>query len=139
MSSGGGGTKTVYMPAPAPPVQQDNSMAQMLAYMQQRESRAEARAAAERREREAKEAARKAAGAEGLPDFQSLLQSQLKSGLITETDAFGRLQDYSSRYGLDPSAQIQAEKAVGEYFFTTATTRTPSRRRRTFISRSSWS
>ena len=119
MSSGGGGrrkTRTVYMPAPAPPVQQDNSMAAMLAYIQSSEARADARAAAEKAEREAKEAARKAAGAQGLPDFQSLLQSQLQSGLITELDAFSRLKDYGSRYDLDPSAQIQAEKAVGEYF-----------------------
>lgn len=116
MSGGGGGTKTVYMPAPAPPVQQDNSMAQMLAYMQQKESRAEARAAAERAEREAKEAARKAAGAEGLPDFQSLLQSQLQSGLITYQDAASQLEGYSSRYGLDPGAPTKAGQALGEYY-----------------------
>ena len=116
MSSGGGGTKTVYMPAPAPPVQQDNSMAQLLAYMQGRESRAEARAAAERAEREAKEAARKAAGSAGLSDFQNLLQSQLQSGLITYQDAASQLEGYSSRYGLDPDAPTKAGQALGEYY-----------------------
>ena len=116
MSSGGGGTKTVYMPAPAPPVQRDNSMAQMLAYMQGRESRAEARAAAERAEREAKEAARKAAGSAGLSDFQNLLQSQLQSGLITYQDAASQLEGYSSRYGLDPDAPTKAGQALGEYY-----------------------
>ena len=116
MSTGGGGTKTVYMPAPAPPVQRDNSMAQMLAYMQGRESRAEARAAAERAEREAKEAARKAAGLEALPDFQNLLQSQLESGLITYQDAASQIEGYSSRYGLDPDAPTKAGQALGEYY-----------------------
>jgi hypothetical protein len=118
MSSGGGRrkTRTVYMPAPAAPVQQDNSMAAMLAYMQSSEARADARAAAERREREAKEAARKAAGAQGLPDFQNLLQSQLKSGLITYEDAASQLQNYSSRYDLDPGAPTQAGQALGEYY-----------------------
>lgn len=116
MSGGGGGKETVYMPAPAPPVQRDNSMAEMLAYMQGQERRADARAAAEKAEREAKEAARKAAGAEGLPDFQNLLQSQLKSGLITYQDASSQLEGYSSRYGLDPGAPTQAGQALGEYY-----------------------
>ena len=116
MGGGGTRTETVYMPAPAAPVQKDNSMAQLLAYMQQREARADARAAAERAERKAKEAARKAAGAEGLPDFQNLLQSQLQSGLITYQDAASQLEGYSSRYGLDPGAPTKAGQALGEYY-----------------------
>lgn len=103
MASGGGKKQKVkYVPAPAAPVQQDNSMVQLLAYMQGSEARADARAAAERAERKAAAEARKAAGEAGLSDFGELLKTRLSSNLITETDAESRLRDYAATYGLDP-------------------------------------
>ncbi len=104
MAKGGGGgkQKVKYVPAPAAPVQQDNSMAQLLAYMQGSEARADARAAAERAERKAAAEARKAAGEAGLSDFGELLKTRLSSNLITDTDAESRLRDYAASYGLDP-------------------------------------
>ena len=113
---GGGGTKTVYMPAPAAPVQQDNSMVELLAFMQGQERRADARAAAERAERKAAAEARKTAGQEGLGDFGELLKTRLSSNLITESDAASRLRDYAANYGLDPGGVNTLGTEISQYY-----------------------
>ena len=113
---GGGGTKTVYMPAPAAPVQQDNSMVELLAFMQGQERRADARAAAERAERKAAAEARKTAGQEGLSNFGELLKTRLSSNLITESDAASRLRDYAANYGLDPGGVNTLGTEISQYY-----------------------
>lgn len=117
MSSGGGGSKTVYVPQPVAP-QRDNSMQLMLGMMQERENRADARAAAERAERKAAEEARKAAGQAGLADFTDLLSRQLKRGSITESDAQAKLTNYGSTYGLDPQGTIRSTSDVLNFYQT---------------------
>jgi len=96
---GGGGTRVEYNP---PQIPKDDSFEKYLQYQQQRESIAEQRAAQEKAEAAAKEEARKAAGQAGFAGPRSGVESQLRQGLISYTDATGQLRDYAARYDLTP-------------------------------------
>ena len=96
---GGGGTKVTYK---SPKIEKDNSFEKYLQYQQQREALAEDRAAQEKADAAAKEEARKAAGLAGFSGLRSGIESQLRQGLISYTDATGQLRDYAARYDLTP-------------------------------------
>jgi len=96
---GGGGTRVEYK---SPQIPKDDSFEKYLQYQQQRESIAEQRAAQEKAEAAAKEEARKAAGQAGFAGLRSGVESQLRQGLISYTDATGQLRDYAARYDLTP-------------------------------------
>jgi hypothetical protein len=96
---GGGGTRVEYK---SPEIPKDDSFEKYLQYQQQRESIAEQRAAQEKAEEAAKEQARKAAGQAGFTGLRSGIESQLRQGLISYTDATGQLRDYAARYDLTP-------------------------------------
>jgi len=96
---GGGGTRVEYR---SPEIPKDDSFEKYLQYQQQRESIAEQRAAQEKAERAAEEQARKAAGLAGFSGLRSGIESQLRQGLISYTDATGQLRDYAARYDLTP-------------------------------------
>lgn len=97
---GGGGTRVTYQPPPP-----DNTFAKYLEYQQRKETAAEERAAQEKREAAAKEEARKAAGAAGYTGLRTGLESQLRQGLISYSDATGQLRDFASKYELAPPEQ----------------------------------
>jgi hypothetical protein len=97
---GGGGTRVTYNPPPP-----DNTFAKYLEYQQRKETAAEERAAQEKKEATAKEEARKAAGAAGYSGLRTGLESQLRQGLITYSDATGQLRDFASKYELAPPEQ----------------------------------
>jgi len=96
---GGGGTRVEYK---SPEIPKDDSFEKYLQYQQQRESIADQRAAQEKAERAAEEQARKAAGQAGFAGMRSGIESQLRQGLISYTDATGQLRDYAARYDLTP-------------------------------------
>lgn len=95
---GGGGGTTVQYQAPPP----DNTFAKFLEYQQQKEAKAEERAAAERAEQKAAEEARKAAGQAGYGALKGGIEQQLRQGLISYEDATSRLRDYASKYEMAP-------------------------------------
>ena len=97
---GGGRSTTVQYSAP--PVQKDDSFERYLSYQQDRERAAEQRAAQERAEAAAKEEARKAAAQSGYGGLKSGIQSQLRQGLISYSDATSQLRDYATKYDLAP-------------------------------------
>jgi hypothetical protein len=96
---GGGGTRVEYK---SPEIPKDKSFEKYLKYQQQRESLADQRAAQEKAERAAEEQARKAAGQAGFAGMRSGIESQLRQGLISYTDATGQLRDYAASYDLTP-------------------------------------
>lgn len=97
---GGGGSRTVnYNP---PNIPKDDSFQRYLEYQQSRERAAEDRAAQERAETKAKEGARTAAGQAGYAGLRSGVESQLRQGLISYSDATSQLRDYASKYDLTP-------------------------------------
>jgi hypothetical protein len=97
-----GGTKVSYQ---APVIPKDDSFEKYLAYQQQKETAAEARAAAEKAETKAAAEARKASAASAFGGMRSGLESQLRQGLISYNDATSQLRDYSSKYDLAPPEQ----------------------------------
>jgi len=97
---GGGRSTTVQYSAP--PVQKDDSYEKYLSYQQDRERAAEQRAAQERAEAAAKEAARKESAQAGYGGLKSGIQSQLRQGLISYSDATSQLRDYATKYDLAP-------------------------------------
>ena len=97
-----GGSKVQYE---APQIPKDDSFEKYLAYQQQKETTAEARAAAEKAETKAAEEARKASAASGFGGMRSGLESQLRQGLISYNDATSQLRDYASKYDLAPPEQ----------------------------------
>jgi len=97
-----GGSKVKYE---APQIPKDDSFEKYLAYQQQKETTAEARAAAEKAETKAAEEARKASAASGFGGMRSGLESQLRQGLISYNDATSQLRDYASKYDLAPPEQ----------------------------------
>ena len=97
---GGGGTRVTYQPPPP-----DNTFAKYLEYQQRKETAAEDRAAQEKKEAAAKEEARKAAGAAGYSGLRTGIESQLRQGLISYSDATGQLRDFASKYELAPPEQ----------------------------------
>lgn len=96
---GGGGTKVEYK---SPKIEKDNSFEKYLAYQQQKETIAEQRAAQEKAEAAAKEEARRSSAQAGYGGFRSGIESQLRQGLISYTDATGQLYNYAAKYDLAP-------------------------------------
>jgi len=97
-----GGSKVKYE---APQIPKDDSFEKYLAYQQQKETAAEARAAAEKAETKAAAEARKASAAAGFGGMRSGIESQLRQGLISYNDATSQLRDYASKYDLAPPEQ----------------------------------
>jgi hypothetical protein len=97
-----GGSKVRYE---APQIPKDDSFEKYLAYQQQKETAAEARAAAEKAEAKAAAEARKTSAAAGFTGMRSGLESQLRQGLISYSDATSQLRDYASKYDLAPPEQ----------------------------------
>jgi hypothetical protein len=97
-----GGSKVKYE---SPQIPKDDSFEKYLAYQQQKETAAEARAATEKAEAKAAEEARKASAAAGFGGMRSGLESQLRQGLISYNDATSQLRDYASKYDLAPPEQ----------------------------------
>jgi len=97
-----GGSKVKYE---SPQIPKDDSFEKYLAYQQQKETAAEARAAAEKADAKAAEEARKASAASGFGGMRSGLESQLRQGLISYNDATSQLRDYASKYDLAPPEQ----------------------------------
>jgi hypothetical protein len=94
---GGGGTTVNYQ---APVIPKDDTFQKLLEYEQGKETRAEQRAAAEKKERDDATAARRARAAQGYSGVRSSIQDQLNLGLITFNDATAQLQDYYSKNDL---------------------------------------
>jgi hypothetical protein len=95
---GGGRSQQVTYQAPPP----DNTFAKFLQYQQEKETKAEERAAAERAEQKAAEEARKAAGASGYAGLRQGVESQLRQGLIGYEAATSQLRDYATKYDMTP-------------------------------------
>lgn len=96
---GGGGTTVQYQ---APNIPKDDTFAKYLSYQQERESAAERRAQQEKAEAAAKEAARRESAQSAYGGLRSGIESQLKQGLISYSDATGQLRDYAAKYDLTP-------------------------------------
>jgi hypothetical protein len=96
----GGGSRSVTYQAPQIP--KDDTFEKYLAYQQSKESAAEQRAAQERAEAAAKEEARRASAESAYGGLRSGIESQLRQGLITYSDATGQLRDYAAKYDLTP-------------------------------------
>lgn len=93
----GGGTRVSYTPPPP-----DTTFQRFLEFQQQKEARAEERAAAEKKQAEAAAEARKTAAASSYGGLRTGLESQLKQGLISYSDATKQLRDYAAKYDLTP-------------------------------------
>jgi hypothetical protein len=96
---GGKGTSVNYQ---APQIPKDDTFEKYLAYQQQKESAAEARAAQEKAEEKAAADARKAAGSAGYAGLRQGVESQLRQGLISYQDATSQLRDYATKYEMTP-------------------------------------
>jgi len=96
----GGGTTVNYQP---PVIPKDDTFANYLKYQQDREAKAEQRAADERAEAKDAAEARKTSGANAYGGMRSAVESQLRQGLIGYNDAVSQLRDYSVKYNLDSS------------------------------------
>lgn len=96
---GGGGTTVQYQ---APNIPKDDTFEKYLSYQQGKEEAAERRAAQERAEAAAKESARKASAESAYGGLKSGIESQLRQGLISYSDATGQLRDYAAKYDLTP-------------------------------------
>jgi hypothetical protein len=94
---GGGGTTVNYQP---PVIEKDNTFQKFLEHEQGKETRAEQRAAAEKKERDDATAARRTRAAQGYSGVRSSIQDQLNLGLITFNDATAQLRDYYSKNDL---------------------------------------
>lgn len=94
---GGGGTRVEYQ---APP--RDDTFSNYLKYQQEKEAKAEERAATERAEQAAAEAARKASGQAGYGSLRSGVEQQLRQGLLSYEEATSRLRDYATKYDMTP-------------------------------------
>lgn len=94
---GGGGTRVEYQ---APP--RDDTFSNYLKYQQEKEAKAEERAAKERAEQAAAEAARKASGQAGYGSLRSGVEQQLRQGLLSYEEATSRLRDYATKYDMAP-------------------------------------
>ena len=99
---GGGGTTVNYTP---PQIPKDDTFAQYLQYQKDRETRADERAATEKKERDDAAATRKASGAAAYSGLRSGVEAQLRQGLISYNDATSQLRDYASKYDLSPPEQ----------------------------------
>jgi len=93
----GGGTSVNYSPPPP-----DNTFQRFLEAQQAKEARAEQRAAAEKKEAADAAQARKTAAASGFGGLRTGLESQLRQGLVTYSDATKQLRDYAAKYELTP-------------------------------------
>lgn len=104
---GGGRSTTVnYQP---PNIPKDDTFANYLKYQQDREAKAEQRAADERAEAKDAAEARKTSGASAYGGMRSGIESQLRQGLISYGDATSQLRDYAAKYDLaPPEADVSA-------------------------------
>lgn len=96
---GGGSTTVNYQP---PVIPRDDTFANLLKLEQDRETRAEQRAAAEKAEQKSAAEARKASAASAYSGMRSAVESQLRQGLISYNDAASQLRDFSAEYDLAP-------------------------------------
>ena len=96
---GGRGTQVRYE---SPKIEKDDSFQRYLEYQQQKESLAERRAAEERAEAARKAESRRSAGQASFGSLRTGIESQLRQGLISYTDAASQLRDYASKYDLTP-------------------------------------
>ncbi len=99
---GGGGTRVEYK---APEIPRDNSFQQYLQYQQERELAAERRAAQEKADAAAKEESRRSSAQAAFGGLRRGIESQLRQGLISYSDATSQLRDYASKYDLTPPEQ----------------------------------
>lgn len=103
---GGGNTTVIYNP---PNIPKDDTFANYLKYQQDREAKAEERAATEKAEQKAAAEARKASAAGAYGGMKSGIESQLRQGLISYGDATSQLRDYAAKYDLaPPEADVSA-------------------------------
>ena len=102
----GGGRSVTYQ---APQIPKDDSFEKYLAYQQSKETAAEARAAQEKAEAKAAEAARKTAAQSAYGGLRSGVESQLRQGLISYSDATSQLRDYAAKYDLTPAESDVAD------------------------------
>ena len=96
---GGGGTTVNYQ---APVIPKDDTFANFLKYQQEKEDRADVRAAAEKLEQKTLADARKTAATNAYSGMRSGVEAQLRQGLISYGDATSQLRDYSAKYDLAP-------------------------------------
>jgi len=108
---GGGGTRVEYK---APEIPRDNTFAEYLKYQQDREARADERAATEKKERDDAAAARKLGGASAYSGLRSGVEAQLRQGLISYNDAASQLRDYAAKYDLTPSSNVDLSSYVSQ-------------------------
>jgi hypothetical protein len=94
---GGGGTTVNYQP---PVIEKDTTFRDYLQYQKDRETRADERAATEKKERDDAAATRRTRAAQGYSGIRSSIENQLNQGLITYTDALSQLRDYGSKNDL---------------------------------------
>jgi hypothetical protein len=87
----------------APPP--DNTFANFLQYQREKESAIEARAAQERAEKARAAEARKQAAQTAYGGLKTGIESQLRQGLISYSDATSQLRDYAAKYELTPPEQ----------------------------------
>lgn len=103
---GGRGTTVNYQP---PNIPKDDTFANYLKYQQDREAKADERAAIEKAEQKAAAEARKASAAAAYGGMKSGIESQLRQGLISYGDATSQLRDYAAKYDLaSPEADVSA-------------------------------
>jgi len=103
---GGGGTTVQYQ---SPNIPKDDTFEKYLSYQQGREEAAERRAQQERAEAAAKEAARKSSAESAYGGLRTGIESQLRQGLISYSDATGQLRDYAAKYDLTPKESDVAD------------------------------
>lgn len=94
----GGRAPSVTYNAPPP----DHTFADFLKYQQEKETRAEERAAKEREAEKEAATAREKAGQAGYGALKSGVEQQLRQGLIGYEDATSRLRDYATKYNMAP-------------------------------------
>lgn len=95
---GGGSGSQVSYQAPPP----DNTFSNFLQYQREKESAAERRAAEERAEKARAAAARKQAAQTAYGGLRTGIESQLRQGLISYSDATSQLRNYAAKYELTP-------------------------------------
>lgn len=99
---GGGGTQVQYNP---PKIPKDTTFQDYLKYQQEKETKAEERAAAEKAAEEEKTRLRKEAAQGSYGGLRSGIESQLRQGLIGYETATQQLRDYATKYDLTPPEQ----------------------------------
>jgi len=96
----GGGTRVDQYKAPKIP--KDNFAEKYFQYQLDQDARADQRAAQDKADTEEKERSRKDAALAGYGGLRLGIESQLRQGLISYTDATSQLRDYAAKYDLAP-------------------------------------